>query len=74
VKEVEKAEVIRRLRDLADKFEALGDDVAIDPPPAWLPREQQDEIRAALAEIDALLRELPADAKARAFLDPDKLN
>jgi len=74
VAENDKERLIRMLKELKERMEELGD-ATLDPPPAWLPREKQDEIREALTNFKVVLREcLPANATARAFLDSDELN
>jgi len=48
---------------LIDGFEELGD-AQLDPPPAWLPREAQERLRAAVLLIKESGRMLPPAKRA----------
>jgi hypothetical protein len=61
--EVELVKVLRELQELIDGFEELGD-AQLDPPPAWLPREAQEKLRAAVLLVKESGRMLPPAKRA----------
>ena len=67
-------ELLEKIQGIIDRCDAL-DDLQLDSPPEWLPRESQERLREAVRQFTATMREiLPADSRARQRLGDDDLN